>query len=203
MAFHLSSALRSPRAYVAFQQLVGGARLRVEAFRWAGLSAGERVLDLGCGPAYYLHKLPAVEYWGFDTNSTYISWARNRWKDRGTFFDVPFGEEQLRQHAKFDAILLMGLLHHIDDDAGLALLDLVRRALAPQGRVVLLDTVLYSGQPALTRFFSKNDRGDFVRTPEHYQRLGARSFEDVSGRIVGGLPFPSECYLMMLRRPRC
>jgi SAM-dependent methyltransferase len=202
MALHPSGLLSSPRLYVGFQYAVGGARMRDEALRELALQDGERVLDLGCGPAYYMPKLPRVEYWGFDTDRTYVDWARSHWKDRGRFFDEPFAEEHLGQVPKFDAIMLMGLLHHLDDDTSDSLLALLARALAPGGRVVALETVVYAGQSAVARFFSKNDRGDFVRSPEHYRRLGTRRFASESGRIVGGFPFPTESYLMTLREPR-
>lgn len=202
MGPHVSDILRSPLLYTGFQYLVGGARMRTVALRELALRDGERVLDLGCGPAYYRAKLPAVDYWGFDTDRRYIRWARRYWGGRGRFFDSVFDERQLCRVPKFDAVMLMGLLHHISDAEGESLLSLVGRALAPKGRIALLDTVVYSGQSAISRLFARNDRGEYVRTPEEYSRLGARHFEEVSGRIVGGFPFPTECYLMTLRRPR-
>lgn len=197
-----SVVLESPRFYNAFQHVVGGVRMRWDALRELDLKPGERVLDLGCGPAYYLPKLPRVEYWGFDTDKTYIAWAREKWKGLGTFFDEAFGPEHLPKLPKFDAVMMMGLLHHLDDDTSSALLGTIAKALAPTGRVVALETVIYDGQAPLCRLFSKNDRGEFVRRPEHYRRLGLRSFGEESGRIVGGFPFPTECYLMTLRAPR-
>ncbi len=203
MSLHLSNVLKSPRVYVSFQRAVGGAQMRDDALEQLALRDGEAVLDLGCGPAYYMPKLPRVDYYGFDTDTTYIEWARKQWGDRGRFFDEPFGPQHLGALPKFDAVMMMGLLHHLDDPTADALLATIARALAPTGRVVALETVLYEGQSGFSRLLSKNDRGDFVRPPSEYRRLGFAHFEKESGRIVGGRPpVPTECYLMQLEKPR-
>ena len=48
-------------------------------------SIGDRILDIGCGPADLLSYLPQVEYIGFDANSKYISDAKRRYGNQGTF----------------------------------------------------------------------------------------------------------------------
>jgi SAM-dependent methyltransferase len=203
MALGLRRILKHPQVYLLAQRALGGVAARQWAIDRLALRDGERLLDVGCGPAYYLADLPRCEYVGFDTDAGYIEHARRRFGDRGRFFAEPYGEAHRRELAPFDAVMLMGLLHHLSDDEARALLSLVARSLRPGGRVVALDTVFHDGQSTLARVLAENDRGNFVRRPEGFRDLALESFEDVSGEVVGDRLFvPSSHYLMEARKPR-
>ena len=202
MGFSAVSILDQPLAYILAQWAVGAHDIRARAIDALGISAGDRVLDVGCGPAYYLGRLPPCSYQGFDTDSAYIAYARRRFGDRATFHDETFTEEHARALAPFDRVILLGLLHHLDDAACDGLLGLVARSLAPGGRVVTLDTVLFPGQSALSRRLAKNDRGDFIRMPEGFLGLGRRHFRTIETRIEGDtLRAPSAHFMMLLEAP--
>ena len=202
MALHPSDALKSPLVYVAFQALVGGTKMREWGLDAVDPRAGERVLDVGCGPAYYVKRLGHVDYIGFDTDARYIAEARQRFP-AARFFCEEFGPKHAAELGPFDAVMLMGLLHHLEDDHADGLLGLCARSLRPGGRVVSLDPALFAGQSALSRFLSKNDRGDHVRTSPGYDRLAGRHFASVEGRVVGDtLRCPAASWLMVMRDPR-
>ena len=189
--------------YVLGQRLVGGDRARADCLDGLELQAGDRILDIGCGPAYYFGRLPDCEYFGFDTNAAQISVAQADFGARGRFFAEPYTAEHQRQFAPFDKVLLLGLLHHLNDADAHGLLQLVARSLKPGGRVVALDTPFYDGQSRLSRFLAKNDRGDYVRRPDEFQALAAASFEHVTSRLLGGtLLMPFAFFLMTLSGPR-
>lgn len=197
------SILGHPAVYVFSQRLVGAHLARDLALDALAPTAGQRVLDIGCGPAYYFDRLPACDYFGFDTDAVYIADATKRFGARGRFFAEPYTEERRQTLPPIDRIMLMGLLHHLDDAACEGLLDLVARSLAPNGRVVTLDTVLFAGQSALARLLAKNDRGDFIRYPEGFLALARRRFAQVEHRIVGDTRrMPSSHFLMVLAEPR-
>lgn len=162
------------------------------------------MLDIGCGPAYYLPGLPECEYVGFDTNSQQIAVARDRYGSRGArFFDEPYTAEHQRALGTFDKVLLLGILHHLSDDDSARLLELVARSLKPGGRVVALDTPLDPKLSTLARILAKNDRGDFIRYPEAYLKLARPAFEHVESRLFGdtlSVPFPF--FMMVLSSPR-
>ncbi|MFO0553718.1 MAG: class I SAM-dependent methyltransferase [Polyangiaceae bacterium] len=205
MSLHPSDVLKSPPVYVAFQYLVGGSLMRDWGLDELAPRAGERILDIGCGPAYYVDRLGGVDYVGFDTDERYIESARKRFASnpRARFFCAHYDDVHARELAPFDGIMLMGLLHHLDDEYAEALLDLCGRSLAPGGRVVALDTVVFDGQSAMSRLLAKNDRGDHVRTSRGFTRLAERAFADVGGRVVGDtLRCPAASWLMTMRSPR-
>lgn len=197
-----SSILGYPAADILSQRAVGADKVRELSIDALALAPGHRVLDVGCGPAYYLDRLPACDYHGFDTDPSYIAYARRRFGDRGRFHDEPYTEQHRAALAPFDRVMLMGLLHHLDDDACDALLDLVARGLAPGGRVVSLDTVLFPGQSAFSRLLAKNDRGDFVRYPEGFAAIARRHFRSIEQRRVGDTRrIPSAHFMMILSDP--
>src|SRR5690606_33354383 len=61
----LKSLLSHHALYTGLQRAVGADRLRFRCLDELDLRPGECVLDLGCGPAYYLDRLPSgVRYFG-------------------------------------------------------------------------------------------------------------------------------------------
>jgi SAM-dependent methyltransferase len=202
VSLHPSDVLKSPAVYVAFQHLVGGPKMRTWALEALQAKPGERILDVGCGPAYYVEKgLPGVDYIGFDTDERYVEQARERLPNARIYCDH-FGERYAKDLGPFDGVIMMGLLHHLEDEVADDLLRIMARSLTPRGRVIALDTTFFEGQSALSRFLAKNDRGDHVRTQRGFERLAERHFASIEGRIVGDtLSCPAASWLMVCRDP--
>jgi SAM-dependent methyltransferase len=189
--------------YVALQRGLGADRLRYGCLDELALKDGDCVLDVGCGPAYYFERLPKVQYFGFDTAPRYIDYARKRWGDRAEFRCEIFGEEHLAQLPPVDAVLLLGLLHHMSDDDSRVLLDLVARALAPGGRVISVDTCFEPSQGRISRWMSENDRGEHVRQPDGFVTLARKSFDTVDGDVLSGVTrVPSSFWMMRMSAPK-
>jgi SAM-dependent methyltransferase len=188
--------------YVALQRGLGADRLRYRCLDELALKDGDTVIDVGCGPAYYFERLPRVRYFGFDTAPRYIDHARSRWGDRAQFRCEVFGEQHLAEIPPADAVLLLGLLHHMSDEDSRQLLRVAAKALAPGGRVIAVDTCYEPRQGRISRWMSDNDRGEHVRSPEAFVALGRESFEDVDGEIIDDATrIPSSFWLMRLRKP--
>lgn len=198
----LKSVLGNVTAYIALQKVVGADRLRYRCLDELGLTGGETVLDVGCGPAYYLGRLPQVRYFGFDTSIRYIEWARRRWAGRGEFRAEVLREEHLAELPPADAILLLGLLHHLSDEESAQLLDVAAKALAPNGRVIAVDTCFEPSQGWISRWMSRNDRGEYVREPEAFVALARPWFGQVDGEILNDVTrIPSSFWMMRMSEP--
>jgi len=183
---------------------LGADRLRYHCIEELALQPGERVLDVGCGPAYYFERLPqGVRYFGFDTSARYVEHARRRFGgDNAEFQCGIFGEEHVADLHPINAVMLLGLLHHMSDEDARQLLHLAGQVLAPGGRVISVDTCFEPSQGRLSRWMSENDRGEYVRTPEQFVALAEESFGDVDGQVVSDATrMPSSFWMMRMRSP--
>jgi SAM-dependent methyltransferase len=184
--------------YVGLQKALGADRLRYRCLDELALRDGETVLDVGCGPAYYLGRLAKVRYFGFDTSQRYIEHARSKWgNDRVTFECAVFGPEHLAEVGPVDAVMLLGLLHHLSDEESRALLRLAAQALAPGGRVIAVDTCFEPNQGRISRWMSRNDRGEYVREPAGFTALARECFADVDGEVLSTTTRIPSCFWMM------
>lgn len=176
----LRAILTRPQVYAAFQRLLGATKARrVFVERYVRVEPGARVLDIGCGPGVIVEALPAVDYVGFDPSASYIEAARKRFGDRAQFF---VGEVQSVDPAmlgKFDCVIAVGVLHHLDDAGARQLFATASTVLRDNGRVVTIDGCFSEQQSRLSRAIVARDRGEHVRTGDQYRALAQSAFEHV------------------------
>lgn len=202
MLGRLRQMLADPRIYIALQKAVGADRIRDHCLDILELRPGERVLDVGCGPAYYIDRLPEVDYVGFDTSASYVTYARARYGYRGEFRCEFLTADHLSELGQFHAVLLFGLLHHLNDAECASLLDLSARALTPSGRVISCDPTVHRSQHWLSRWMAENDRGKYVRRPESYNGMAKAIFNDVETEILDSEGrVPNSQYIMRMSVP--
>ena len=176
----MTHVLDFPRAYTWFANCIGGDARATYAREYVKPVSGQRIIDIGCGPADIVSELPVgVEYVGFDVSQQYIDAARTRFGERGTFHCQAVSSELASHYSRFDIAMANGVLHHLDDAQALELLMLARSSLADGGRCVTLDGCYVPSQPAIARLLLKLDRGKYVRAPEAYVALARRAFRTV------------------------
>jgi SAM-dependent methyltransferase len=177
--------LSSPLIYKLFQDAVGGNALRRRLLRdHVKPKKGDRLIDIGCGPAQILPWLPDVEYLGFDVNAAYIARARRKYGNKGTF--VVGDTQSLWNDPRFsnaDLVIGLGLLHHLNDEEAMHCLQFAHRALKPGGRLVCLDACWVPQQGFLRHFVMSLDRGQHIRTEQGYRSLASAVFRNLKTSV--------------------
>jgi SAM-dependent methyltransferase len=146
------------------------------------VQAGQRLLDIGCGPGDLLAVLPrGVKYVGFDPDERAIAAARRRHRKASFLFgDVV---SVALSHSSFDAAIAVGVLHHLNDDGARVLFELAARSLRTGGRLVTIDPARVDGQHPLARWLLERDQGTRVRAPDDYERLARGAFASVRADV--------------------
>lgn len=198
----IRSVLSNPTVYSAFQYLMGArsgwSRLVQD---YMNVSAGDVILDLGCGPADILDYLPAVDYWGFDISPDYIATATQKYGDRGNFQCKLFDSLDLEKLPACDFVVLSGVLHHLDDNEASLLLALASRALRKGGKLVTVDPCVTPKQNPVARYLIDRDRGQNVRAEASYKSLVKGDlFNSIDVTVVNKAWIPyTHCYMVCVR----
>ncbi|MBK8535845.1 MAG: methyltransferase domain-containing protein [Candidatus Competibacteraceae bacterium] len=117
----MRSLLAIPTLYRFFAQLIGGVNARTRFVKeHIRPQEGDKILDIGCGPADILEFLLLVNYVGFDASARYIAAAQKRFGPRGRFFCAMVNRYTL-QEKNFDLVIASGILHHLNDAEALEL----------------------------------------------------------------------------------
>jgi SAM-dependent methyltransferase len=175
------SVLARPAVYELWSWLVGAEHAwRTWIEECVRPQPGDRILDLGCGPGQLVALLPnGVSYLGIDISADYVARARERCGCHARF-EVADATTFNAGASRFRLVLAYGVLHHLDDNQAMGLLDGAARALESTGRVVTVDPVYVPDQSAAARAIIARDRGQHVRTRGGYAQLAQDRFSDVN-----------------------
>ena len=195
------SILSHPSVYDSLQNLFGAHSFRINfADRFIRAREGNRILDLGCGTAEILNYLPSVLYFGFDISHPYIDAAKKRFGRKGTFEARILEENEAGRLEKFDIVLALGVMHHLDDRFASDLLKTAYAALKPGGRFISFDPVIANGQNVIARYLISKDRGQNVRREAGYLALVQGIFSSVQSTVShqSWIPY-THCFIEAVR----
>ncbi len=131
--------------------------------------SSRRFLDFGCGTGQFASCFPADRYVGFDIAPHYVRYAHQRHRRNVCVMN---GGAVGFQSESFDAALIMGVFHHLDDDTVRACVQELHRVLRPHSRVLMVEDIPAQNRwNVLGRAMHWLDRGDNIRSVAHYQRL--------------------------------
>ncbi|MBA3013771.1 MAG: class I SAM-dependent methyltransferase [Proteobacteria bacterium] len=158
--------LSSSSSYQLLQDFLGARRAYRQFVDTSILPyPGQRILDIGCGPATLFEYLPVtVEYVGMDISEEYITTARQRYGRRAVFHCSALEKMSPRAFSNFDLVLGVGLLHHLDQKPAERFFALAARVLNFGGRCLTVDSCLVPGQHPFARLLIALDRG---KKPTH------------------------------------
>jgi ubiquinone/menaquinone biosynthesis C-methylase UbiE len=140
-------ALRHARAYEAFS-VVAFAGYRRRTFgrlvELAGVTAGDRVLDVGSGPGYLTAlaaeaALPGGSAVGIDPSVPMVGQARRMRGTANCSFRLGKAESLDAADGSFDVVVSSLAVHHIPEEARAVAFTEMHRVLRPGGRVLVAD----------------------------------------------------------------
>lgn len=182
----IRAILSHPAVYELLQDLMGARRGRARIVeRYIRPFPGMRILDLGCGTGEILSYLPHdITYVGYDMSADYIAAAQKKFGPRGQFHCRLLQESEAEKLEKFDLVMGLGVLHHLDDALATKFMALAKSVLKPGGRVLTRDPCYAKGQNLIARFLISRDRGQHVRTEPAYHAIALSCFQQVEGWLT-------------------
>lgn len=182
---NIKEILANPQIYTLWQNIIGDNKLReIYCKDYVKAKNGDRILDIGCGPANMISYLPKnIDYVGFDESGLYIENAKKKFpQDNYLFFQqkVDFAQNF---DEKFAIIMANAILHHIDDNEAEKLISFASKNLKPEGKLITLDGCFVANQSKIKKWLLKNDRGKFVRTKDDYFKLFSKYFNNIKVSI--------------------
>jgi ubiquinone/menaquinone biosynthesis C-methylase UbiE len=140
-------AIRHARAYEAFSAVALAGRRRRTFGRLvdlAGIGAGDRVLDVGCGPGYLTALAaeaasPGGNAVGVDVSEPMIEQARRTRGADNCSFQVGRAEALDAVDGSFDVVVSSLAVHHIPEEVRAVAFAEMYRVLRPGGRLVVAD----------------------------------------------------------------
>ena len=143
------------------------------------------ILDVGCGPAEILDCLPVCNYYGFDIDRRSIKYAKKKYfNKRHHFFCKELNKNEIKKLPKFDYIILFGIIHHLNNKKVCQILNLCKKLMKKNSKMLTEDPILIDNQNILAKFFISKDRGLNVRNKEQYLRLLKTNFNNLRSNIT-------------------
>ena len=182
--------LEIPIIYDFYQNLVSTKTMWNTVFKsFIDTSEDLIVLDCGCGTSKYRELIEAKKYIGLDFNSSYIEEARSKFT-KDTFKVVDLTKLQTKDYEKVDRIILLGIIHHLDDIQSRVLLDKLYNLLTEHGVIYTLDPLFVNVEKTSDRianFIASKDRGQYVREEKEYLKLFSYKIKKIDKTVFNNL----------------
>jgi 2-polyprenyl-3-methyl-5-hydroxy-6-metoxy-1,4-benzoquinol methylase len=166
--------LNFPLIYNCWQYIMGGEKARATiAEKYIKAQPGERVLDIGCGTGTLFELMgKKINYVGYDISEDYINFAKKKFKNEtnAKFYCTRVNEIELFEK-DFDVVIAIGILHHLDDEEALRVLELANMHLKQDGRFILCEPMWIQNQNRFAKLMLSIDRGKAIRNEEQYTNM--------------------------------
>lgn len=191
-----------PRAFDFLRWILeAGYRGHEEVCRREGITDAASILDLGCGTGALAGFFRPKSYVGVDINPRYISRASAKKSDYS--FKVADGRSLPFPDSSFEAVLIGGVIHHLDDDSAQKVLEESRRVLVPGKGVLVMCEALPTRRRwnLVGRLVVALDEGDFISPPERYIEMVRRVFPEGDVRHYPMRSGVGEAEVIVAHRP--
>jgi 2-polyprenyl-3-methyl-5-hydroxy-6-metoxy-1,4-benzoquinol methylase len=162
MLARLKATLDHPKIWAAFRRLLDStfglySKRTILLKKW-GVDQGT-ILDVACGTGQF-HNITDKGYLGVDLNGDFIERAHKLHGRPGVQFRQCDVKDLRDEGIEYDTVLMVGILHHVDEQTARNLLQTVRGMTRKQ--MVMMEVIQEQTNP-LGRLIKNNDRGEYVR----------------------------------------
>ena len=170
--------------YIFLQKLMSATSVR-KNFVKVHIKKDFNVIDVGSGLSTIIEGLPSINYYGYDINSSYIKYAKKKYHNKKFhFFCKKLNKRQISKCPKFDCVLLLGLLHHLNDKEFISTIRLIKNSLKINGKILILDNVIIENQNFISKFLINNDKGDNVRSLDQFKLILKKNFNKIKFEVI-------------------
>ncbi len=183
--------INNPIIYKIIQKIMSGTSFRKKIINDHIKKKNLKILDIGCGPAEIVDYIPDCEYYGYDIDKRSIEYAKKKYSNKKyKFFCKIFNKNELKKLPKFDYIILFGILHHLNNNEISSILNLCKKIMKKNCKILTEDPILIKNQNIIAKFLIQKDRGMNVRNKKEYLFLLKSHFKIVKYKIVPQLFIP-------------
>lgn len=177
--------LSSPQLYRITQNVFGRKKGYLMLLNeYLILKEGDSVLDIGCGTADIVDFFSVnINYIGFDINPGYIEYAQSKYKDKVKLFCKRVSEADANTLEKFDYIISLAVVHHLNDEEAINLYRLGMGLLKTDGIMITVDPTRNNSDSFIAKLLTNNDRGKHIRFPNQYEQLAKTVFSKADSYI--------------------
>lgn len=151
------------------------------------------ILDIGCGTGEFSSYFKPANYIGIDLEKKYLDFAKKNHQGKfllGDAKQLPFASKS------FPKILMIGILHHLDDlDCAQALQE-AKRVLAQNGKILLMEDIKSANDAVLTKIIHFLDQGKWIRTKKTYRLWLKMDFEIIKSFAIKSGLCPYQVFLL-------
>ena len=160
----VAAVLNSPLVWDLMRNVLdrtyGLYRHRMDVIReWGVLGENSTLLDVGCGTGHYARIAPG-RYVGIDIDERYIRHARKKYPEPRFAFRCADLAVLATEDQRFDAVLAVDVLHHLQERVSLDVLRMCRRLTS--GHVLSFEPVTEQAN-RVGKWIIQHDRGDYIR----------------------------------------
>lgn len=164
-----------PRLWLLFQSVFGCHRdKRMLAMRY--LPGHKNILEVGCSMGTVsaaFSRLKGIHYLGVDIDSQAIEFAKSRFsKFKHMEFSNISLEDLVKTGRKFDYVLFANILHHVNDEDAIRLLQEAVKAVEKSGQMIIMEPdILGEREPLLVRMTYRLERGQYRRSLDQLLKI--------------------------------
>ena len=130
----------------------------------------KRILDCGCGTGIYSNFFPSHSYVGVDISRVYIERAQSCFPEHR--FRVMDATRLAFPDNSFDAVVVSGVIHHLDSATTHRVLEEISRVLEPNGTFLVWEDVPTRNPLNMVgRIIHGLDVGEYIRREKEYSKL--------------------------------